>query len=292
MFFQQLISGISLGSTYALVAIGYSMVFGILQLVNFANGNIYMLGGVLTLVFHIARKGNFALAFVISVVLTSMLGYGMDCFGLRRLRIKKSPKMTGILFTLGISMIIEDAVRIFFTAETRPFPGVIDLGKFTIGNSVVNWSQIIVLGSAIVVMILTTILVNKTKLGKAMLAVSQNTEAAMLMGIDSDRVISFTFALSSAIAAFSGTLFGMYYQTMDATIGATVNMKALASSVLGGVGSLPGAMIGGIVVGILESLGASYVSAAYRNAIAFIVLIVIILIKPSGLLGKKQVEKV
>jgi branched-chain amino acid transport system permease protein len=292
MFLQQLISGITIGSTYALVAIGYSMVFGVMGLINFANGNIYMLGGFITLELYMAMRGHFVLAVILAIVLTGLLGYGIDCFGLKRLRNRKSPKMTGILFTLGISMVIEDSVRLFFSQETLPFPNMIDFGSFTIGSSTISWSQIIILGCAALVMILTSLLVYKTKLGRAMLAVSQNTEAAMLMGIDSDRVIAFTYAISAAIATISGVLVGMYYQTIDSTVGATVNMKALASSVLGGVGVLPGAMVGGIIIGILEALGASYISSAYRNAIAFIVLIIVILVKPAGLFGKKQIEKV
>ena len=292
MLLQQLISGITIGSTYALVAIGYSMVFGVMGLVNFANGNIYMLGGFLTLILYMAMKGHFILAFILSIIIVSLLSYGMDAFGLRRLRIKKSPKMTGIIFTLGVSMIIEDGVRIFFTAETLPYPNMIDFGYFRIGSSNISWSQIIILAVAFIIMGATSLLVYKTKFGKAMLAVSQNAEAAMLMGIDANRVISCTFAISAAIATVSGTMVGMYYQTIDSTIGGTINMKALASSVLGGVGVLPGAMVGGILIGVLEALGASYISAAYRNAIAFIVLILIILVKPAGLFGKKTVEKV
>lgn len=292
MFLQQIISGITIGSTYALVAIGYSMVFGVLGLVNFANGNIYMLGGFLTLVVYMAIGGHFILAFMLSLLLTAMLGYGIDCFGLRRLRAKNSPKMTGIIMTLGISMVIEDGVRIFFSSETLSFPNMINFGRFRIGNSMINWSQIVILICALILMAFTSLLVYKTKIGKAMLAVSQNTEAAFLMGIDVDRVISFTFALSAFIAAIAGTLVGMYYETIDSTIGTTVGMKALASAVLGGVGVLPGAMVGGIMIGVLEALGASYISSAYRNAIAFLVLIGIILVKPSGLFGKKQIDKV
>lgn len=292
MFLQQLISGTTIGSTYALVAIGYSMVFGVMGLVNFANGNIYMLGGFMTLILYTAMHGHFFIAFLLSIVIVSMFSYGMDCFGLRHLRIRKSPKMTGIIFTLGVSMILEDGIRVFYTAETLPYPNLIDFGYFKLGSSYISWSQIIILGCTSLVMVGTSILVYKTKFGKAMLAVSQNPEAAMLMGIDANRVISWTFAISAAIATISGTMVGMYYQTIDSTIGGTINMKALASSVLGGVGILPGAMVGGILIGILEALGASYISAAYRNAIAFIVLILIILIKPAGLFGKKTVEKV
>ena len=246
----------------------------------------------MTLVLFTALEGHFVMAFLLSLLLTAGLGYGLDCFGLRRLRAKNSPKMTGIILTLGVSMVIEDGVRIFFSSETLSFPNRINLGRFRIGNSVINWSQIIILVCALVLMALTSLLVYKTKIGKAMLAVSQNTEAAFLMGIDVDRVISFTFALSAVIAGIAGTLVGMYYETIDSTIGATVGMKALASAVLGGVGVLPGAMVGGILIGILEALGASYISSAYRNAIAFLVLIGIILVKPAGLFGKKQIEKV
>lgn len=292
MFVQQLINGITIGSTYALVAIGYSMVFGVLELINFANGSVYMLGGYLTLMLYIGLSGNFWLCFAMGILLTSVVGYCLDRFGLRRLREKKVPKITGLITTLGISQIIENAVRIFFGSETKPYPNMIDFGQVTWGGVTISSSQVIILAVSILLMAVTSVLVYQTKMGKAMLAVSQSQEAAQLMGINVNTIISITFMISSALAAIAGTMVGMYYQSIDAAMGTSVGMKTLASAVLGGVGVLPGAMVGGLLMGIFESLGASYISSGYRDAISFAVLIIVILFKPSGLFGRQQVTKV
>ena len=292
MFVQQLINGITIGSTYALVAIGYSMVFGVLELINFANGNVYMLGSYITLMLYVGFVGNFGISFFLSVLLTGLVGYCIDRFGLKRLRAKNVPKITGLITTLGISQIIENAVRIFFGSETKPFPNMIDFGQVTIGSVTINSSQIIILCTSLALMAAVSLLVYKTKMGKAMLAVSQSSEAAQLMGINVNGIISLTFVISSSLAAIAGTMVGMYYQNIDATMGFSVGMKTLASAVLGGVGILPGAMVGGLLMGIFETIGASYVSSGYRDAISFAILILVILIKPTGLFGRKQINKV
>lgn len=292
MFVQQLINGITIGSTYALVAIGYSMVFGVLELINFANGNVYMLGSYITLMLYVGFVGSFGISFFLSILLTGLVGYCIDRFGLKRLRAKNVPKITGLITTLGISQIIENAVRIFFGSETKPFPNMIDFGQVTIGSVTINSSQIIILCTSLALMTAVSLLVYKTKMGKAMLAVSQSSEAAQLMGINVNGIISLTFVISSSLAAIAGTMVGMYYQNIDATMGFSVGMKTLASAVLGGVGILPGAMVGGLLMGIFETIGASYVSSGYRDAISFAILILVILIKPTGLFGRKQINKV
>lgn len=292
MFLQQLINGLTIGCTYALVAIGYSMVFGVLELVNFANGAVYMLGGYITLMLYLGMGGNFYLAFALSLVLTGAVGFCIDRFGLRRLRHQNVPKITGLITTLGISTVIENFVRIFFGSETKPYPNMIDFGKFTIGNATITWGQIIIFGCCILIMALMSLIVYRTKVGKSMLAISQNTEASQLMGINVDGVICATFVISASLAAISGTLVGMYYQSIDAAMGTSVGMKTLAAAVLGGVGNLPGAMVGGLLMGVFESLGSSYVSSGYRDAIAFAILIIVILFKPTGLFGRKQITKV
>ncbi len=292
MFLQQLINGITIGSTYALVAIGYSMVFGVLELINFANGSVYMLGGYLTLMLYTGLVGSFGLSFGLGLLLTALVGYTIDRFGLRRLREKKVPKIAGLITTLGFSQIIENAVRIFFGSETKPYPNMLDFGQVTFGNVTITSSQVIILMISILLMLLTSVTVYRTKMGKAMLAVSQSQEASQLMGINVNGIISLTFMISSILAAIAGTLVGMYYQNIDASMGASVGMKALASAVLGGVGVLPGAMVGGVLMGIFETLGASYISSGYRDAISFAILIIVILFKPSGLFGRKQINKV
>ncbi|MDF2952106.1 MAG: inner-rane translocator [Anaerocolumna sp.] len=291
MFLQQLVNGITIGSTYALVAIGYSLIFGVLQLINFSNGSVYMLGGYLTLLVYLALKGNFLIAFFISLLITGLVGFLVDFFGLRLLRKKNAPRMAGLISTLGIGTIIDNSIQIWFGTETKSFPNFFDYGKITIGNTIISWTQIIILITSFLLMTIFSLLVYKTKMGKSMRAVAQNMAAAKLMGIDVKKVVSYTFIISAFLACIAGTLVGSYYQTIDTTMGFSVGMKTFAAAVLGGVGSLPGAMIGGLIVGIAETLGASYLSSGYRDAIAFIILIMVLLIKPSGIFGKQKIEK-
>lgn len=292
MLVEQLINGITIGSTYALVAIGYTLVFGVLELVNFANGSVYMLGGYITLMVYLGFGGYFWLAFLISLILTGAVGFSIDHFGLRRLRKKNAPKLTGLITTLGMATIIDNVVLLFFGSETKPYPNMIDLGRFQLGSVSISSSQVIILIITLVLMLTLSFLIYKTKFGRAMRSTSQNPDAAKLMGVNVNLVISVTWIISSALAAIAGTLVGMYYQTIDINMGFSVGMKTMASAVLGGVGVLPGAMLGGLIVGVIETLGASYISSGYRNAIAFAILILVILFKPTGLLGKAKVSKV
>lgn len=291
MFLQQLVNGISIGSTYALVAIGYSLVFGVLQLINFSNGSLYMLGAYLTLTLYFAMKGNYIVAVLISLAATGAAGFMVDFVGLRKLRANNAPRMSGLISTLGIGTVIDNVIQIWFGTETKSFPNLFDYGKFTIGNTIISWTQIIILASSFFLMIVFWLIVYKTKVGKSMRAVAQNVNAAKLMGVDVKLVISATFIVSAILACVSGTLVGSYYQTIDTTMGFSVGMKTFAAAVLGGVGSLPGAMAGGLIVGIVETIGASYVSSGYRDAIAFLILILVLLIKPSGLFGKQKIDK-
>jgi branched-chain amino acid transport system permease protein len=292
VFFQQLINGITIGSTYALVAIGFTMVFGVLELVNFANGSVYMLGGYFALMLYLAMGGRFIEAFILSIVFTGITGYLIDRVGLKRLRKKKAPKLAGFISTLGMATIIDNSVMLFFGSETKPYPNMLDFGKIIVGDVIITWTQIIILSVVLLLMIALSLVVNNTKIGKAMRCTAQNTDAARLMGINVNAVISFTFVISSVLAGISGVLVGMYYNSIDSFMGFSVGMKTFASAVLGGVGVLPGAMVGGILVGIIETIGASYISSGYRDAIAFTILILVLLFKPSGLFGKKQVNKV
>lgn len=292
MLIEQLINGLTIGGMYALVAIGYTMVFGVLELVNFAHGSVYMLGGYITLMIYLGVFQNIWIAIVGSVILTALVGYAIDFVGLRRLREQKAPKIAALISTLGMSTIIEQSVQVFWGTEAKSFPQILNLGKVEILGCAVKWSQIIILLIAGGLMLLLTLFVNCTKYGKAMQAVAQDTDAARIMGIPVKTVITSTFMLGSALAAVAGTLVGTYYQSIDTAMGFTVGMKSLSSAVLGGVGSLPGAMVGGLIIGVIETLGAVYVSSEYRNAIAFAVLIFIILVKPNGLFGKAQITKV
>lgn len=291
MFLQQLVNGITIGSTYALVAIGYSLVFGVLQLINFSNGSVYMLGAYLTLIIYSAFAGNFLLALIIAMICTGIAGFMVDFIGLRKLRRDNAPKMSGLISTLGIGTIIDNSIQIWFGTETKSFPNFLDYGKITVGTTVISWTQIIILMVSFGLMVLFSFIVYKTRMGKNMRAVAQNAWAAKLMGVDVKLIISATFIISACLACVAGVMVGSYYQTIDTTMGFSVGMKTFAAAVLGGVGSLPGAMLGGLIVGIVETIGASYISSGYRDAIAFIILILVLLVKPSGIFGKQKIEK-
>ncbi len=292
MLLEQILNGLTIGSTYALVAIGFTMVFGVLELINFANGSIYMLGGYITLMLYLGMGGHFLLAFVLSILLTGVVGFAMDRIVLSHLRAKKAPKLTGLIATMGIATVIDNVILLFFGSQTKPYPNMIDFGRFYIGETAVNSSQLVILAVAILLMVLLSLLTYCTKLGKAMRCTAQNADAARLMGINVNLIIALTFFISSMLAAVAGTMVGMYYQSIDINAGFTVGMKTMASAVLGGVGVLPGAMVGGLLVGLFETLGASYISSGYRDAIAFAILILVILFKPAGLFGKKKINKV
>lgn len=292
MLLQQLINGLTIGSTYALVSIGFTMVFGVLELTNFANGSLYMLGAYFTLVLYNATGHHFFLAFFLSIALTGAAGFCLDHFALRRLRKTNAPKLAGLITTLGMSMVFDNGIMLVFGSESKAFPNQFDFGRIYIGNVIISWTQIIILVTAFVLMAILSVVVYKTKLGKAMRSTAQNVEAARLMGININSIIAFTFIISGVLACISGTLVGMYYQTVDVNMGAMIGMKTFASAILGGVGVLPGAVVGGLLIGVIETIAAGYISTGYRDAIAFTVLIVVLLFKPNGLFGHKQIHKV
>ncbi|MDT3426220.1 branched-chain amino acid transport system permease protein [Paenibacillus forsythiae] len=291
MFIQQLVNGLTIGSTYALVAIGFTLIFGVLELINFAHGSFYMVGAYFTLMLMLAMGGNFVLAFIISLALTGALGAMMDHFALRRIRERRATKDAALISTIGIATVIDHSVLEFFGSETKSFPAVLNLGKITVGNTIISYMQILIFAVAVILMGLLTFILYKTRIGKAMRAVSQNMDAAKLMGINVNFVISFTFLVASVLAAIAGTMVGMYYQAIEVTMGFAIGMKSFAAAVLGGISVLPGAMLGGLIIGVVEALGAS-ISSGYRDAIAFAVLIIVLVFKPSGLLGKKHNNKV
>jgi branched-chain amino acid transport system permease protein len=292
MIFQQLINGLTLGSTYALTAVGYSMVFGILQLVNFAHGSVYMVGAFLTLIFFTALKLNFFVSFLLSIILTGVLGIVLDKVALYPLRKRNAPKVTALISTIGVSIFLQNLVMIVWGSETKNFPLVINLGAVEVLGTKISILQILIFSICLVIMAGLNIMIQKTKIGKAMRATEQNPEAAKLMGIDVNLVIMITFFIGSALASVAGTMVGMYYQTIDPYIGYMAGLKAFAAAVLGGIGVLPGAIVGGLLIGVIETLAAGYINAGYRDAIAFAVLVIMLIVKPAGLLGKKAVKKV
>ncbi|MCI8862498.1 MAG: branched-chain amino acid ABC transporter permease [Lachnospiraceae bacterium] len=292
MLVQQIVNGFTIGSVYALVAIGFTMVFGVLELTNFSNSSLYMFGAYITFLFYTATGIHFFLAFGISIVLTGLLGYGIDRFALRQLRKKKAPKLSGLITTLGMSMVVDNAIMVFFGTDSKSFENFLDFGKIYIGSAVVTWTQIIILIAACILMITLSVITYRMKIGKAMGAIAQNQDAAKLMGIDTDKIISLTFIISGFLACIAGTMVAMYYRSIDTAMGSSIGIKIFAAAVLGGVGVLPGAVVGGLVLGIVETIVSAYISTGYRDAISFSILILVLLVMPNGLFGKKAINKV
>ncbi len=287
---QQLINGVSLGSIYALIALGYTMIYGIIKLINFAHGDIYMVGAYIG--FFAITKTNFSIvpAILISMVVTGLLGMLVEKLAYKPLR--HAPRISVLITAIGVSFFLEYTSMYFVSPTPRTFPAVFDSVAINIGPLVINGQQMLILGITCVLMVLLTYIVQKTKIGKAMRAASFDTETAQLMGIDSDRVISITFGIGSALAAVAGVLVGVYYNSIDPLMGIMPGLKAFVAAVLGGIGILPGAVAGGIILGVVEALVSGFLSSTFRDAAAFAILILVLLFKPSGLFGKNTREKV
>ena len=298
MFLQQIVNGLTIGSTYALVTIGFNMVYGVLELTNFAHSSFYMLGAYISLFTMTSLWGRvtipgFFIGLISSIVITGVLGALMNKVALEPIRKRKGADIPALLSTVGIQTAINNSVLLIFGTVPVEFPDVFQLGKFYLGeNTVVQRIQIAIFVLAIVLMILLSLLVYKTKLGSGMRAISQNATAAQIMGVNVNRVITLTFFIGTAIAAVSGTMVGIYYQRVDTLMGASVGLKSFAAAVLGGMGSVPGAVFGGFVIGLLETLFAAYISSGYRDAVAFVILMVVLIVRPSGFFGQKSINKV
>jgi branched-chain amino acid transport system permease protein len=292
MFLQQLFNGFTIGSTYSLVTIGFSLIFGVLRLMNFANGAVYMLGAYLTVMIFSNGIQNFWLALLGSLVITGFVGFSIDHFALDTLRRKNAPDLAPMITTMGIATFIENAIMIFLGSRSKPVPYGANLGYIDVANARLGVFQILILGIAIVLMLLVSFLIYRTKIGNAMLAVSQNMTAAKLMGVNLKLIISLTFCLAAVLSAIAGTIVGMYYRSVSLSMSASMGAKTSAAAMLGGIGNIPGAIVGGLVVGIIETLGAGYINTSYRDAIAFAILILVLLIKPNGFFGKTTQTKV
>ncbi|HWR10485.1 MAG TPA: branched-chain amino acid ABC transporter permease [Rectinemataceae bacterium] len=291
MLLQQIINGLTLGIIYALVAVGYSLVFGILRLINFSHGSVYAFGAHIAMVF-IGFNFGLVPSLVASLALTGLLGILIDKIGLEPLRKKKSKGISSLITTIGISYIIQNMLMIVFGSQTKFFPKLFDYGNFTLAGTVVGVRQVIIFAVALALLGLLTFVVNGTKIGLAMRAIEQNQKASHLMGIKVNSVITFTFFLGGASAAIAGTLIAGYYQMVYPSMGVMVGLKAFAAAVLGGIGILYGSILGGLFIGVSETFAATYLGGSYRDAIAFLILIIVLLIRPSGLFGKKAITKV
>ena len=292
MFLQQLFNGLTIGATYSLVAVGFSMVYSVLELVNFAHGAFYVLSAYLVLTFYSFMQLDFTIALLLSIIGTGCLGALMNTIILEPIRKKTSAGVSAMIATLGVGTFLTNLIMVLYGSETKRFPDVFNLGKVYIGNAIVMWNQIIIAILAVVIMIILSILVYKTKIGSAMRAISQNMTAARLMGVNTGFVVTVAFFTGIMCAAIAGNMVAMYYGSVDTTMYLGVSMKTFASAVLGGIGSLPGAVVGGIVIGVLETFVTGYISSEYKDAIAFLVLIIVLIFKPAGLFGQKRVDKV
>ena len=287
---QQLINGISLGSIYALIALGYTMVYGIIKLINFAHGDIYMVGAYIGFFATTVLGVSFVPALLIAMVGAGLAGMLIEYLAYRPLRF--APKISVLITAIGVSLLLEYGGMLVVSPQPRTFPAVFPTETYNLAGIIINNQQVVILVVSLLLMVLLTYVVQYTKIGKAMRAVSFDTEAAQLMGIDSGRIISFTFGIGSALAAAAGVLVGVYYNSIDPLMGIMPGLKAFVAAVLGGIGVIPGAMVGGVMLGVIEALVSGFLSSTFRDAAAFIILIVILLFRPAGLFGKNIREKV
>lgn len=296
-FIQQVINGLTLGSVYALIALGYTMVYGIIKLLNFAHGDIFMVGSFISYYLILSLGMNIFVAFLVTMALTAILGVVIDQVAYKPLR--TSPRISALITAIGVSYLLRNGMIVVTGAETRAYLQVFQNNipafvtqSFQIGNINIKTMQVILLLTTIALMVSLQFIVQKTKMGKAMRAVSVDPEAAQLMGIDTNIVIAFTFVLGSALAGASGMLVGIYYNSISPMLGAGYGTKAFVAAVIGGIGLIPGAVLGGYLLGMIEVMITAYGNSMIRDAVVYIILIVILLLRPAGLLGNSQSEKV
>lgn len=291
LLIQQLVNGLAVGSIYALIALGYTMVYGTIKLINFAHGDVYMMGAFIGYFAVMVLKLNVFLALLVAMVACAVLGVVIERVAYKPLR--KSTRVAALITAIGVSYLLENVMSYFFGAESRPFPSDFGTETFTLfGDVSVNGKQILIFGITVLLMALLQFIVRYTKMGKAMRAVAVDEQAAQLMGIDVDGVISFTFALGSALAGIAGVLVGVYYNTISTTMGITVGLKAFVAAVLGGIGSIPGAMVGGYLIGLLETMVSFFGYSPYRDGVVYFLLFIILIVLPAGLFVKNVREKV
>ncbi|WP_056969385.1 branched-chain amino acid ABC transporter permease [Lacticaseibacillus thailandensis] len=287
---QQLINGISLGSIYALLALGYTMVYGIIKLLNFAHGDVYMLGAFWGYYVINYWHFNFIFALISTMAITALVGVIIEFLAYRPLR--HAPRVAALITAIGVSYFLENGMSYLYGASARNFPQVIKQHSYHVAGITISNIQLIILGTAIFLMVALQLVIKQTKMGKAMRAVANDPDAAQLVGINPNHVISFTFAIGSALAGAGGVLIGLYYNSIDPLMGMTPGIKAFVAAVVGGIGSIPGASIGGFLIGILETATQAVGLSAYKDAAVYVVLIIILLVMPSGIFGKNKKEKV
>lgn len=287
---QTLISGLSLGSIYALIALGYTMVYGIAKMLNFAHGDIIMVGAyaVITAVFTMGLPPFIAI--LISIALCALLGIVIEFLAYRPLR--QAQPLAVLITAIGVSYLLQNLALLIYGSEQKAFQTIVALPTVHIGGVYIDGITLATLVVTAVIMVALSLFINKTRMGKAMRAVSEDKEAAELMGISVNRTITVTFAIGSALAGVAAIFYGAAYTYIRPTTGAMPGIKAFTAAVFGGIGSIPGAMLGGILLGVIEQLSKTYISTLWADAIVFGVLVVVLVVKPTGLLGKKISEKV
>lgn len=285
MFFQQLVNGLTLGSVYAVIAIGYTLVFGVLNIVNMAHGGIIMMGAYIGLLLVTVAGWGLFPALIGAMVGGAVLGYLLEVLALRPLRGKKVTHLAPLISTIGVSIFLESAALLVFGPQTRAFPTdynqLMDFGLFKISEI-----QIISMGTAIVLMVLLTLLLNKTRIGKAVRATAENIETASLLGIHTHRIITLTVMLASALGAAAGVLIALSFNAIEPTMGTSMGFKGLAVLIMGGLGNVGGAMAGGFILGVAEVFSVAYGASSFRDAVAFGLIILILFIRPQGLFAK------
>lgn len=287
---QQLINGISLGSIYALIALGYTMVYGIIKLINFAHGDVFMIGAFVGF-YSIAGWGlGFFPALLLAMTVCAVFGVLIERIAYKRLR--NATRIAALITAIGVSLLIEYSVIYVRGAQPEAYPDVFPNKSFDFFGAQISSQSLLILSVSIILMITLQFIVHKTKIGKAMRAVSHDMDAARLMGINVNNTISATFAIGSAMAGAAGVIFGVYYTKIEPLMGIIPGIKAFVAAVLGGIGIIPGAMVGGLVLGVVETVVSALGFSLWRDAAAFIILILILLFRPSGIFGKNAREKV
>lgn len=302
MFFQQVINGLTIGSIYSLIALGYTMVYGILELVNFAHGEIFMIGsyiGLMVLLFCVSSGLQsvvpviilLLLAFIVAMAVSALSGVLIERLAYRPLR--HAPRLSLLITALGVSIFLQNLAMLIFGARDRPYPDQLFTNTvYQVGGLQISALQMLIFSIAVLLMIGLNLLIHKTKLGTAMRATAQDTEAAGLMGIHVNFIVLVTFAIGSALGGAAGVLYGLYYGVANFFMGFQAGLKAFTAAVLGGIGNITGAMVGGLLLGVLESLSAAYISSQWKDVITFGMLILVLVFRPQGLLGEQVPEKV
>ena len=289
-FLQQVINALRIGSIYAVIAIGYTMVYGIIKLINFAHGEIMVFGSYFAYILALNTNLHFLIILPVSMILTAILGMIIEKVAYAPLR--KAPRLSALITAIGMSFLLQNIMLLIFKSKPKRMPELISMKPFEVGGVLIDSITLITVGLSVLFMIILQLFIKNTKPGKAMRAVSEDKEVSVLMGINVNRIITLTFAIGSALGALGGVLYSIAFTQIYPTMGIMPGLKAFVAAVLGGIGVMPGAMLGGFMIGAVETFTKAYISTTWADGIVFIILILTLLVKPSGLLGKERKDKV